>query len=134
VSAGHVGLQRVVDLAAQLRERALHVVDRAAALVDHEVGAAPRVERLEHAHVVAAVEQVGHDAAQEVRVAVVPVAHQRVAQDDYPHRADHRQRRVAEVAAGGALGAEVSACAAAAAGRPVAQRLRQRSGDAPSAT
>src|SRR3712207_8073977 len=43
-----------------------------------EVGQAPAVARLEHAHLVAPAEQLAGHAAQEVGVAVVPVGHQRV--------------------------------------------------------
>jgi hypothetical protein len=59
---------------------------RPLAVVADEVRAAPAVARLVHAHLVPAREQLGDDAAQEVRVAVVPVGGERVDEEDDPHQ------------------------------------------------
>jgi hypothetical protein len=85
----HVEVERrqVVGRARELRERAREVLLARAPVLRHEIRPAPSAGGLEHAHVVAAIEQLGRDAAQEVRVAVVPVADQRVAEDDDPHAA-----------------------------------------------
>jgi hypothetical protein len=50
-----------------------------------EVAHAPRVRRLEDVHLVAAREELGRHAAQEMRVAMVPVGDDRVAEDHDPH-------------------------------------------------
>jgi hypothetical protein len=69
------------------RERAADVGQRLAPAVGDQVLAAPAVARLVADHLVAAIEQLGHDPAQEVRVAVVPVRQQRVAEDHDLHAA-----------------------------------------------
>src|SRR3954471_6958699 len=69
----NIELDRVVDLAAHPRVGAMKPADGVWAMVAQEIAAAPAVDRLQHANVVAAVEQFGHDTAKKVRVAVIPV-------------------------------------------------------------
>jgi hypothetical protein len=61
------------------RVRGVEVIDAAGPLASRCCGSSHC--RLEDAHLVAAREQLGHDAAQEVRVAVVPVRDERVAEE-----------------------------------------------------
>jgi hypothetical protein len=74
-----------VHLALQLRERERELPQGALAVAADEVVPRPRVLGLVHPHVVPARDELAHDAAQEVRVAVVPVRDERVDEEDEPH-------------------------------------------------
>jgi hypothetical protein len=76
---------RVVAGAAQLRERVEEVIHCRAAVIDHQVGAAPSVQGLEHLHVMTAGDQLGDDPSQEMGIPVIPVRHERVAEHDDLH-------------------------------------------------
>jgi hypothetical protein len=68
-------------------------VDRRGAAVAQQVRPAPAVLRLVGRHLVAAIAQLRDDAAQEVRVAVVPVRQQGVTEDRDLHAATVRRAR-----------------------------------------
>jgi hypothetical protein len=88
---GRVEVQRleVVEGAdrSELGECTPVVVESSPAAFLEEVCPAPAVARLERADLVAAGEQLARDAAQEVRVAMVPVAGERVAEEHHLHAA-----------------------------------------------
>jgi len=54
-------------------------------LIFHQIAAAPAVCRLKRQHVVTAAEEIAHDAAEEVGVAVVPVGDEGVSVEDELH-------------------------------------------------
>jgi hypothetical protein len=85
----------LVRLAAQTRIGAMEAGDRLVAVIAMQVGAAPAVERLQHAHLVSAIQQLAHHAAEEMRVAVIPVRDERVVEHHDAHAILRRSRRAA---------------------------------------
>jgi hypothetical protein len=87
VQRGVVGTTRRMDVAhaVELRIRATPALQRLGPALGHQVLRAPRVGRLPARHLVTGQQQLTRDAAQEVRVAVVPVGRQRVAEDHDAH-------------------------------------------------
>jgi hypothetical protein len=77
--------RRIVQLAPKRWIRAVEVLDGREPVISNEIDPAPSVGRLEDADDRAARFQLARDAAQEVRVAVVPVRHERVAEDHDAH-------------------------------------------------
>ena len=68
-----IELGKVIAGAGELGERTGELPDRRLPVLVDELAAAPGVPRFEHPHVVSAGLQLGDDASEEVRVAVVPV-------------------------------------------------------------
>ena len=83
---GDVELREVVADRAKRGERAAEIVERFFSVIGDEVLHAPGIERLVDDDVVIAREELRNDAAQEVRVAVVPVGNQRVVEQRKFHR------------------------------------------------
>jgi hypothetical protein len=71
---------RIVELASEPGIRAAKRGERVFSVIANEIGAAPPIGRLEHVDAVSARQELGRDAAQEMRVAVVPVGRQRMAE------------------------------------------------------
>jgi hypothetical protein len=94
VDDDHVGaLERRIEVEgvcivrgrAQPRERRLEIGQRLLAVVRREIAPAPAVGRFVNRDLVSPRRQFPNDAAQEMRVAVVPVGHQRVIEEDELH-------------------------------------------------
>src|ERR1051326_3461341 len=74
-----------VELAAQIRECGVKVLDGTGSRLGDQVLPAPAVFRLQDAEMVAAIDQLGGNAAEKMGVAVVPIGNERVGEDDYAH-------------------------------------------------
>src|SRR5438045_7998088 len=71
----------------QLRVSTIEVADRPLTVVGEQTLEAPGIPRLVDLHLVAARDQLGRYPAQEVRVAMIPIREQRVAEDYDTHAA-----------------------------------------------
>ena len=96
-----VELLRVVEDGPQLGKGAAELVHGAEAVLLEKVAAAPAVARLEDAHGVAAPHELARDAAQEMRVAVVPVGDDRVVEERDVHAATRAELSAEPYAATG---------------------------------
>ncbi len=76
---------RIVERAAQTRVSRLEGIQRPIPMAFAQIAQTPAANRLEYLDAMPPVHQLGHDAAQEVRIAVVPVGHQRVIEQNEIH-------------------------------------------------
>ncbi len=83
---------RVVEPRLEMGEAQLDVGERGGPLVGQQVLPAPPVGGLEDREIMAAPHELARDAAHEVRVAVVPVREDGVAEQRDPHSAGSRRR------------------------------------------
>src|SRR6185437_154330 len=77
-----IEVRRVIEGAAQSRKSGVEGVDRRIALLLAQVPQAPARQRLEYADLVSTRHQLACHSAQEVRIAVIPVGDQRVAEEN----------------------------------------------------
>ena len=82
-----------VEATAQLGIDAAIVFDRDVALLRHQISPAPTLCRLVDVDGVTAMQQLADDAAQEMRVAVIPIRCQRMTEEDELHRCSVRAAR-----------------------------------------
>ena len=82
---GDVEVGFVVERAADMWVEQPKVREGLFSMVSQEIGQAPAAARLEDADVVSPIDQFGCDAAQKVRVAVIPVGQERVGEDYETH-------------------------------------------------
>jgi hypothetical protein len=78
--------RQVVRSTPQLRIDLMKRALRRRAVFGLQMPQTPAVARLENAHIISARQQFADDAAQKVRVAVIPIGDERVAEDDNSHR------------------------------------------------
>ena len=71
----------LIENAMQMREKPLEIIDGLRPVFSQQILPAPAIFRLKDPDIVAPAQQLGSNASQKMRVAVIPIGYQRVRED-----------------------------------------------------